>query len=172
MKRLLFILLPLLLLTSCDSTYELINQKNNSIKMDRDKAILVTTAKNGFYENKEYKKSGEKTTASLQAKLRPYASSVDVTPVNSFSKIDKDELLNYDYIISPDIYHWEDRATNMNYMPDKIILGITVYDNTGNILNYIEIKGESTKVTFANNDPIELVNEALDMYIRKLFNMY
>jgi hypothetical protein len=172
MKRLLLILLPLFLFVSCDSTYELINHKNNSIKMERDKDILVTTASNGFYENIEYKGSGDKTTQAIKNKLRPYAASVDISPADSFKKINADDLLNYDYIISPVLYHWEDRATNMNFMPDKLILGLTVYDNTGNIINYIEIKGESTKVTFANNDPIDLVNEALDMYIRQLFEMY
>lgn len=140
--------------------------------MDRDKAILVTTARDGFYEDMEYKGSGEKTTQSIKNKLRPYAASVEITPANSFKSINADDLLNYDYIISPEIYHWEDRATNMNFMPDKLILGLTIYDNTGNIINYLEIKGESTKVTMANNDPIELVNEGLDRYIRQLFNMY
>lgn len=169
MKKIILILLPLLFLTACDSTYELINDKPNSIKMERDKAILVTTAENGYFENKEYKQSGKKTTQAISTKLRRYASTVSITQSKTFKKIDTDILLDYDYVIVPEIYHWEDRATNMNFMPDKIVLGITVYDNTGFMLNHIEIKGESTKVTFANNDPIDLVNESLDIYIRKLF---
>ena len=175
MKKSLLILISLftlLFLTSCDSTYELITEKSNAIKMDRDKVILVTTARNGFFENKEYKHSGEKTTNSLSNKLRPYAASVEITPANSFKAIKQDQLLQCDYIVQPELFHWEDRATNINYMPDKVILGLTVYDNTGNVLNYLEIRGESTKATISNNDPIDLINEALDIYIRQLFNMY
>ncbi len=172
MKKLLFILFfPLIVFTSCTSTFELINGKSGAILMERDKDILLATAKNGYYEDKEYKLSGKKTTESMRNKLRRYASSVDITDKSSFKKIDKEILLDYDYVVVPEIYHWEDRATNMNFLPDKVIFGITVYDNTGVLLNHIEIKGQSTTTTFSNNDPIELVNEGLDTYIRKLFEL-
>lgn len=169
MRKLVLLFIPLLFLTACDSTYELINQKPSAIKMERDKDILVTTAENGYFENKEYKNSGKKTTTTIVNKLRRYASIVEVTEANSYKKINNDDLLKYNYVIVPELYHWEDRATNMNFMPDKIVLGITVYDNTGMMLNHVEVKGESTKVTMANNDPIDLINEALDIYIRQLF---
>ena len=51
MKRLfttIIILLTFITLSFCDSTIQLINQKSNSIKMDRNKDILVTTARNGY----------------------------------------------------------------------------------------------------------------------------
>lgn len=171
MKKIFFILLPLLLLTSCGSTFELLNGKSSSIKMERNKAILITTADNGYYGDKEYGGSGRNTTNTLRTKIIPYASVVDISPERNFKHVDKDDLLNYDYVIVPELYQWEDRATNMNFMPDKVILGLTVYDNTGVMLNHIEIKGESTKVTMANNDPIELVEEGLDIYIRQLFEL-
>ena len=174
MKKLLLILislLPLVLFTGCDSTFQLIPQNGNTIKMARNKEILITTAENGYYKNKEYKTSGQKTTRTLEKKIRPYSSRVNVTPIKSFSKIDREVLLKYDYIVCPELYHWEDRATSLTFMPDKIILGLTVYDNTGNILNHIEIKGESTKVTELFNDPIDLIDEALDIYIRQLFEL-
>ena len=115
---------------------------------------------------------GIKTTKALVSRLHPFAAKVDISAANNFKAINQADLSNYDYIISPEIYHWEDRATNMSYLPDKMILGLTIYDNTGNVINYLEIKGESTKVTMASNDPIELVNEALDLFIRSLFNLY
>lgn len=174
MKKLLLILIsliPLLLLTACDSTFQLIPQNGNTIKMARNKEILITTAENGYYKNKENKTSGKKTTRALETKIRPYTSRVNVTPITSFSKIDSDVLLKYDYVVCPELYHWEDRATCLSFMPDKIILGLTVYDNTGNVLNHIEIKGESTKATGVFNDPIDLIDEALDIYIRQLFEL-
>lgn len=174
MKKSLLILISLftlLFLTSCDSTFELIPQNSKAIKMTRNKAVLITTANNGYYKTKQYRSSGKKTTRALETKLYPYASTVSVSPETSFSKIDRNTLLDYDYVISPELYHWEDRATCLSFMPDKIILGLTVYDNTGNILNHIEIKGESTKATGVFNDPIDLIDEALDIYIRQLFEL-
>lgn len=169
MKKLLLILLPILLLIACDSTYQLLPHNGNTIKMERGKSVLLTTVANGYYKDKEYKRSGKKTADVLTKKLRPYVDSLDTTPAKSFSKIDSNVLLDYDYIICPEIYHWEDRATSFSSLPDKIILGITVYDNTGNVLNHIEIKAESSRVEFFANDPIDLIDEALDMYIRQLF---
>lgn len=175
MKKIIYIITVLFttfLLFSCDSTFELLAQKEKSIKMDLHKDIIVTTCRNGFYNDKEYKKSGKKTTSAIYNKLRPYASTVTITEEDSFGKISKDKLLNCDYVIVPDLFLWEDRATSISFLPDKMIIALSVYDNTGNMINRIEIKGESTKATVATNDPIDLVNEAMDMYIRQLFNLY
>lgn len=170
MKKLLFILLSLFLLTSCSSTFQLIQSNKTSIKMELDRDILVTTCKNGFFEDTEYTDSGIKTTKAVENKLRRYANTVTVISETSFSKIDKQQLLTCNYVIIPELYLWEDRATSWSGKPDKMMLGLTVYDNTGTKLNHIEIKGESTSMTLDDNDPIELVNEALDMYIRTIFD--
>jgi hypothetical protein len=169
MRKIILLFLPLILFISCGSTFEITQERTNSLKMERGKNILVTTAHNGFYEDIEYKNSGEKTTNAVRNKLRPYAKTIDIAPTALFKFIDKQILLDYDYVIVPEIFLWEDRATNMNFKPDKLILGLTVYDSTGNILNYIEVKGESTKVEMSTNDPIDLVNKALTIYIRNLF---
>lgn len=169
MKKLLFLLLPLFILTSCGSTFEILSERTNTIKLERGKNILITTALDGFYEDVEYKNSGLETTNALRSKLRPYAKLIDIAPTTSFKFIDKTILLDYDYVFVPELFLWEDRATNMNFRPDKMILSLTVYDNTGNILNNIVIKGISSKIAMSTNDPIELINEALVTHLNTLF---
>lgn len=172
MKKLFFIftiLIAGLLFTSCKSTIELLNKKQDSVKMERFKAILVLTAENGFYKDDEYRFSGAATTKSVKNKLRPYGSVVDITSLSSYKQLDSNLLSQYDYVIFPELFHWEDRFTGLNFKPDKVTLALTVFDNNSHVLNYIEIKGTSQKATLDFNDPIELVDKALDIYVPQLF---
>ena len=171
MKRLFFItiIFSCLLITSCKSNIELLSGKQDAIKMERFKSILLLSAENGFYKDSEYRNSGSTTTKSIKNKLRSYTSSVDISPFSSYKQVDSDTLSKYDYVILPELFLWEDRVTWLNFKPDKVILALTIYDNSNHIMNYLEIKGVGKKATLDFNDPIELVDKALDIYLPELF---
>ena len=114
MKRVIA-LLASLALSGCISSREVSFQKRTSIPAGS--TVGVITPADGVYMEDEYPKSGTVVARKLVAALVPYfpASSV-VTPGT-----------NGEYMLKPQILHWEDRATEWSAKPDRVKVSLPLY---------------------------------------------
>lgn len=79
------------------------------------------------------------------------------------------ESLEYDYIVIPEILHWEDRATAWSGLPDKIEVSVEIYDNTKKLLKSAILSGKSASMTLGSTDPGELLEEPLANFFKSVF---
>lgn len=79
------------------------------------------------------------------------------------------ELLQFDYIIIPEILHWEDRATAWSGLPDKVEIFIEIYDSRGVLVKEGSFYGESAKATLMSNDPSDLLAKPIRNFFKTVF---
>ena len=80
-----------------------------------------------------------------------------------------EEIKKYDYIVIPEILHWEDRATAWTGLPAKVRVSIEIYDSKRNLLKSAVLSGESTSVTLGSTDPSDLLEEPLSTFFESVF---
>ena len=71
----------------------------------------------------------------------------------------------------PTILHWEDRATEWNFLSDEIKIKIELIDViNGQVDETVFIVGESGIATLGGDHPQDLLGDPLEDYISKLFS--
>lgn len=74
-----------------------------------------------------------------------------------------------DFLVYTRIVHWSDRATEWSGIPDRITLGVEVYEvSTSTMLNRQEIRASSRWATFGGDHPQELLPELTDRWAETL----
>lgn len=169
MRHLHFIV-GVLLLASCASQYRRDVISAPSSKLERHKSVVVATPKNGFYDNREYRSSGRETAAVVQSAFSRFASNVVVNAKCSEIGCLKSETSNYDYLVIPEILHWEDRNTEWSGKPDRVEVKLTVWDNlSGKELSSVIISGKSKWATLGGDHPQDLLPEPIGQYVQTLY---
>ena len=159
------------LLTGCASTYKQEVVSAPSAKLERGKAILIATPKNGFYETKEYPASGRQTAAVTQAAFARYSSQVTVSSsCSDLPCLQAEGKPNYSYFVVPQILQWEDRNTEWSGLPDRIEIKFVVIgaQGSGEIASTI-ISGKSKWATFGGDHPQDLLPEPIKQFVDGLY---
>ena len=168
-----YVTISVLLLTvlGCASTYQENSLKAPTQQLQVGKSILIATPENGYYENKTYTSSGRMTADAVRNAFARYSNDISVSAECS----DLDCLRNtqsesVDYLVVPEILHWEDRNTEWSGIKDKIEIKLVVYDAaTGNELASTIIAGKSKWATFGGDHPQDLLPEPLKRYVESLY---
>ncbi len=75
-------------------------------------------------------------------------------------------------MVTTEILHWEDRATEWSGRPDRVEVQISVYDtSTREEVASSSYSGKSKWATFGGDHPQDLLSEPTDNYVRSLYGV-
>ena len=139
MKRVIA-LLASLALSGCISGREVSFQKRTSIPASS--IVGVITPPDGVYMEDEYPKSGTVVARKLVAALVPYF------PESSVARPGANE----EYLLKPQILHWEDRATEWSGKPDRVKVSLPLY-KSGRLIGSALVSAKSSWWTPGGDQP-------------------
>ena len=176
MKKYLFlaICLAALLMTGCTASYHQINvgHIDSGTKLEINKSVFISTPKDGFYGNSVQNGSGRMTAQAVKAAFSRFTNkiklSVDCNDIAPCIKAAKEA--NYDYLVFPEVLHWEERATEWSGLPDRIEIKLSLYAIPSNKqISSIIIKGKSKWATFGGDHPQDLLPKPINNYVSTLY---
>ena len=162
------LLLVLLVMTGCTSTYKTENLITPKIKLQRSYTVAIERPPNGRYGEQTYAGSGKMTADALKREFLRYSSSVKFVSVKH-KRSDFSGRKNM-YYVDPEILHWEDRATEWSGKCDRIEVKIDIY-NTSNMEHESSVifSGKSKWATFGGDHPQDLLQKPIQDYIKTLY---
>ncbi len=170
MKKLFLLFLTTLLLSSCTSAYKSEYKNSNSEKLEKNKKIAIAVSEDGAYGSDVYSGSGKILSKRIKQKLENYSSDVNIFKNNeTLNDFSEDEINAYDYIVIPEIIHWEDRITAWSGLPDKVEISIEIFDSQRKLLNSANLSGRSAVMTLGPTDPIDILEKPLTEYFASIF---
>jgi hypothetical protein len=164
-------ILVALALTGCASTYKQEVLNTPAAKLLVGKSVLIATPTNGSYGGKEYAGSGATTASAVRSAFSPYSNDVIVSAdCKDLNCLKVNATSSYHYYVVPQIFNWEDRATEWSGKKDKIQIKISVYDGSdGHELSSSIISGKSKWGTFGGDHPQDLLPEPISSYVKSLY---
>ena len=170
MKKIFIIFFTALLFISCQSTYKYDINNPSRVPLEKEKAMAIAVSEDGSYGSDIYNGSGRVLANAIRQQLKRYTSNAIILKNNETLKdFSETEILEYDYIVIPEILHWEDRATAWSGLPDKIEVSIEIYDNQRKLLKSAILSGKSASMTLGSTDPGELLEEPLANFFKSVF---
>jgi hypothetical protein len=166
------VLLALVFVVSgCTSTYTKTTVSEPTVVLQRGKNVAIAVPENGFYETKQYAESGHSTALAVQAAFAKFAGRTSiVSECKTLPCLEEKMGTESDYLVVPEILHWEDRATEWSGKKDKLEIKLSVYDaKTGKELASAVLAGKSKWGTFGGDHPQDLLPEPIDGYVATLF---
>lgn len=158
-------------LTGCASTYQREIVTLPSAKLERGKAVLIATPKNGIYNTTEYRASGQQTAAAVRAAFARFSDKVAISSrCASIACLQSDSVNGVTYLVVPEILHWEDRNTEWSGIPDRVEVKLVIFDYRSNAeIASIVISGKSKWMTFGGDHPQDLLPEPIKQYVESLY---
>ena len=159
-------------LAGCAATYSRSDVAAPSMVLRSGGSVVIAVPEDGSYGEKTYRDSGESTAAAVRAAFARYASRTIV--VGNCADIAclrlAPEGKTADYLVVPEILHWEDRNTEWSGIKDKIEIKLTVFgrDTDGPLASAV-INGKSKWMTFGGDHPQDLLAEPVGAYVTSLF---
>lgn len=160
----------LFLCVSCTASYKYSVNNPSSKALKNNKRIAITTSEDGSYGEKIYHGTGKTLSYEIREELRNYSNQItifrDKENIDDFAD---DELESFDYIVVPEILHWEDRSTEWSGIPDRISFSIEIYDSQGRLLKSAKLQGKSRSMSMTSTDPEKLIKKPLSDFLRSCF---
>lgn len=170
MKKILFGILLVIIFVSCTSTYKYDFNNPSEEILEINKNIAITVSEDGAYGNDVYTGSGRKVSNTIRIELKKYTTNIEILKDKvSLKDLSDQESYGYDYIIVPEIIHWEDRATAWSGIPDKVEISIEIFDENRNLLKSAILSGKSSTMTLSANDPSELLEKPIEEFLKSVF---
>ncbi len=173
--------LILCLMTACSSSYNRIETggtERTGMRLDDGLSVLVTTPKDGGYDDKIYKRSGTIVAHRIDAAFSTSARLVDIYPSEYHSLSDLKDVLaknDYGYIVVPTINIWARTEKGFSKVPNQMSVKIVVLDaTTGEELssNVLEEKGVLPPSLFGSNEePEAMLLDAANDYVDDLYGV-
>jgi hypothetical protein len=159
-----------LLLSACASTYTHQVISAPTAKLERGKAVLVATPKNGSYNGKEYRSSGSQTAVATKAAFARFSNTVNISTCIDIPCLRAEGGKKYAYYVMPEILHWEDRNTEWSGKPDRVEIKLVVFDaqRESEVASTV-ISGKSKWATFGGDHPEDLLPEPITEYVSSLY---
>jgi len=154
MKRVIA-LLASLALSGCISSREVSFQKRTAIPAGS--TVGVITPADGIYLEDEYPKSGTVVARKLVAALVPYFPESRVAALGA----------NEEYLLKPQILHWEDRATEWSAKPDRVKVSLPLY-KSGRLIGSALVSAKSSYWTLGGDHPEDLLDAPFEAYAASL----
>jgi hypothetical protein len=107
----------------------------------------------------------------LNKELKKYTPYVGIIPVTiTIDQINSQDMEKTDYVIIPQIIHWEDRLTGWSFKPDRIEVRFDIYNNQRQLIDSYMIQGRSAYIVWANKQPNSLLPRPIRNMLKELFN--
>lgn len=136
-------------------------------------SALVAVPPDGRYEETVYASSGRRTAVAVAAAFGKHLPKVDIMagPATPEEQLQAARNGGFDYLVSPMITHWEDRATEWSGKRDKIEVEIqTTRVSDGQQLARGAIGGRSRWGTFGGDSPEDMLENPIISYVDWLFS--
>lgn len=161
----------LLTLSGCSSSYKHSELQSPEVKLDRNVGVLISTPENGWYDQKEYKKSGVMTANAIRKSFAKNSRKVSITAkCKGMDCLNTIDVNDYGYYVQPIILHWEDRATEWSGKADKLEIQIITFDSkTKKEIGNTTFSGKSKWATFGGDHPQDLLDEPINKYVESLY---
>jgi len=167
MKHILSILC-VALITGCTASYQQSELTEPTVKLDPSKAVTIATPDDGWYEDKEYKNSGQMTASAVRAEFAKHATQTDIS--ETCAQVDCVDAQTYGYLVVPTILHWEDRVTEWSGKADRLEIQLQVYDvASGTEIANATLQGKSKWATFGGDHPQDLLEAPVTEYVAALY---
>jgi hypothetical protein len=167
----LFLVLFSLSVAGCSAKYhqQVVDQPRASLQTGE--GVFICVPEDGFYGSQKYPQSGEMTAQALEGAFAPYTHRIEVSDqCRGEDCLDRIPPETYAYYASPEILHWEERATEWSGRPDQIRIKIVIYDVDGrDVLSSVIIQGRSKWATFGGDHPQDLLAEPFSRYLNTLY---
>lgn len=162
------------LLAGCSHTYQVSHPRTfeSPARLHRDGSAYVRLPEDGSFQGRTYERSGEQTAGEIARAFEGRLAGVVVADeVEAFEEaLASARAGGFDYLVYPEIKHWEERATEWSGKPDQIEVRITVFDAVrGEMLDAVDIAGRSRWGTLGGDHPQELLPEPVEGYVAELF---
>lgn len=157
------------LLAGCASTYNRHVIAQPPGKLAVGASVRIATPGDGRYGDDTYAGSGAMTAAAFRAAFARFSNRVEVDgDCSALACLQQGDPR--DYLVLPEILHWEDRATEWSGKPDRIEVKVTVYSGSdGRVLASTIFTGKSKWATFGGDHPQDLLPEPVDAFVRGLY---
>jgi hypothetical protein len=165
------ILVAICLASGCASTYKQDVLTTPTAKLQQRKSIAIATPRNGSYEGKDYAGSGSSTALALRAAFARYSNNITVSSeCVDLACLQRSPLSSADYLVIPEILHWEDRSTEWSGKKDKLEVKVVVYSGQdGREVATTIISGKSKLMSFGGDHPQDLLAEPIGQYVDSLY---
>lgn len=170
MRRIGLLLLPVIV-AGCTATYTRSDLPGPTVKLELRMVVAIATPANGSYGGKEYAGSGSSTATAVQAAFAKFARETSVVAdCQTLSCLTEKIGANADYLVVPEILHWEDRNTEWSGIKDKLEVRLAIYDaRSAKLLAVSSLAGKSKWATFGGDHPQDLLPEPINNYVASLF---
>ena len=159
----------MLLLVGCADSTRLIKNHSEYYTLPTNSSFYVSLPEDGIYGIKPYPGSGKMTSLIIKSSLSESSRKVAMgRKVENFElALNSTRAGGYDYLVIPKILHWEDRATEWNFMRDKVKIKIEFVDAfSGNVESSAIIEGKSGIATLGGDHPQDLLPEPINEYLK------
>jgi hypothetical protein len=167
------IYLTALIVAGCADTHKLTRMSVASAPLSREASAYIALPADGRYGEILYPGSGAQTAQEIAAAFAPYLFRISVATVSEdvAGALGSAEAGGYDYVVYPEILHWEDRATEWSGKPDLVSIRISMMQTSSrDVLDSGIIEGASGVATFGGDHPQDLLPEPLHKYTAALFD--
>ncbi|WP_256670204.1 DUF4823 domain-containing protein [Pseudomonas sp. L-22-4S-12] len=159
----------LLMLGGCMDSTQFI--KEGDAGLPARSSFYVAQPADGMYGAKPYPGSGKLTSAIIRQALQNNAQEAVAA-----SRVERREQAlaaarqgGHSYLVFPTILHWEDRATEWNFMRDKVQVKVELVDVfSGHSESSAIIAGKSGIATLGGDHPQDLLPEPIEQYFQTL----
>ncbi len=137
-----------------------------------DRRIYISVPADAQYHDDLYSGSGQKVALVLQKTLLNYSKHILIgrQPEEYSRALSLAQSEHYDYLVYPEILHWEDRMTVVSNRPDQIQINIIWCDlKTNEIIDKTDITGISGGFGVGFPSPEDLLEAPVKEYIESLF---
>jgi hypothetical protein len=163
----------LLLLNACAYTQHSVSPINaQKEKISPSDIFCIMLASDGTYGEKTYSGSGRTVSNRILYSVRQKRPLTQLVETS-----DEDQAIQQclskgsNYLLSPLILHWEDRATQWSGMRDRIKIELRIIKVAPKIfVRSAFFEARNNWVTFVNADPSELMDESFDQVIADLID--
>ena len=157
-----------MLLCSCVSTYQVVSDNGASDIISKSDNVLVLTPEDAMFGSIFYAGSGKSLAMRIATIFREYGVHAKVSEAMDMSELAVQDVESADFIVIPEIYHWEDRATVWSAIADKSKIAFTVYDKKKDCVASTIIKARGPNLTFCSQNPLSILEKPLSGYINKI----
>ena len=167
------ICLTALIVVGCADSHKLTRMNVATTPLSRGASAYIALPADGRYGTIVYTGSGPQTAQLIAAAFAPYLSRISVATASEdvATTIRSAKAGGYDYIVYPEILHWEDRATEWSGKPDLVSIKISIVQaDSGEVIDSGIVEGESGRATFGGDHPQDLLPEPLRKYSGALFD--
>ena len=134
-------------------------------------SFYIMEPQDGVFGHITYEGSGKMLSNEVQKQLAPYSQEiVKATEVeNREQAFANAQSQNLDYLIDPQIMHWEDRATEWSGRPDRITIQYQAFDvNSKALLANTTLSASSKWATLGGDHPVDLLPQPTSNFIAVL----